>query len=222
MNLPLPGPVLAVDFGWVIFIVFIVIGILNTLLKAAGGKQQPPAAPRPPRPGQGRLQNEIDAFLKQVRGKEAPDDVPIEIVPEQERRPRPAGRRQQSKKPPQRPPRPKPQQSEPHDAPGSEIAARQSPGSRQLGEQVRSHHLEANVGEHVNQYMDDRVDEGVADHLGAFSEGRRTAAVQLPRAAAGRTHKLVSLLRDPVGVRQAIVLNEILSRPKGRRIQGES
>ena len=221
MTLLLPSPVLAVDISWVIFAVFIVIGILNAIFKAVGGKQQRPAAGgpgrQPPRPRNVRLQKEIDAFLQQVRGKVDADDVPIEIVPQQERRAQQAARRPQSKKPPRRPARPKPKSVERHAAPGAGAATREPPGSKRLGEQVRTHHLDRDVEEHVEEYLDHRVEESVKGHLGTSDEGRRAAAVQLPRAAPGRTHRLVSLLRDPAGVRQAIVLNEILSPPLARR-----
>ncbi len=230
MTFPLLGLVLAAGFNTWVFVAVMALAFVNWLFRMIGGVQQRPVAGGPPRqpprparrgPGDARLQNEIDAFLRQVTGKARREETPIEIVPEEERRPRQADRPRQRR--PRHPSRLQPEVVGRHTPPGLDIAAREAPGSEHLGEDVRTHHLERDVLEHLEDYMDDRVDEGVAEHLGAPSEARRTTAVHLPRAAPGQAHKLVSLLRDPAGVRQAILLNEILSPPKGLRTrQGNS
>ncbi|MCH7870604.1 MAG: hypothetical protein IID33_02785 [Planctomycetes bacterium] len=95
MWFPWPDPILAAN-GWlstVILIVMFLGWIMNLLSKQ--NKPAPPALGRrrqpPRRGGDDQLQSEIDSFLQEVGGeqpRERVDEVAIEIVADEERRPR--------------------------------------------------------------------------------------------------------------------------------------
>ena len=96
--------------------------------------------------------------------------------------------------------------------------------SSQLGGDVRSHvseHMEAGrITEHVATHLDHDVTEGVQQHLGAFGgdDAERFEIIDQRRQQTSATaRQIVDLLRDPNGVRQAILISEILSPPKGSR-----
>jgi hypothetical protein len=79
--------------------------------------------------------------------------------------------------------------------------------SGNLGAGVRSHQL----GNRVEASVVRDVTEPIQHDL-----GNRIAAATPPQEKP--IHPLVKILRDPIGVRQAILLNEILQRPNaGRR-----
>lgn len=222
-------PVLALDIGNFVTIAVIVVMILSGLSRLISERNQEQARAdvarrrQPGKPQDPRLNDEIDQFLREVAGRRKAEDAPIEIVPQQRRRPQ---RRQ--RQPPRRPParqrpaekvQPVPEQPKRKTPLGSSVTTRKGPGSNKLGTEVV---------EHVSEYMDDRierqvadhlqhsVDRGVALHLGRFGSGSFVPAAGMRQASAQspRTNQLVSMLRDPSSVRQAILLNEILARPK--------
>jgi hypothetical protein len=101
--------------------------------------------------------------------------------------------------------------------PGAELAQRKAPVSDDLGAQVRAH---------LNQYLDTSrmsqrakadlgtaVERAVRDHLGK-TETRGTDDQDSLTVAAQPGTPIVSLLRNPAGVRTAVLVNEILQRPK--------
>jgi hypothetical protein len=101
--------------------------------------------------------------------------------------------------------------------PGAELAQRKAPVSDDLGAQVRAH---------LNQYLDTSrmsqrakadlgtaVERAVRDHLGK-TETRGTEDQDPLTVAAQSGTPIISLLRNPAGVRTAVLVNEILQRPK--------
>lgn len=245
--------ILAAGIGDAISVIILVIAFLGWLLSLIGGKNQAPrggggGAHRPPRPRDDRISQEIDAFLREVSGSKRPqpgpqrrpppDEVPIEIVPEEERRPRLAERtrmqarrvqRQASQQPPVSSPRrtgieagaPATTQTQ-QQRRLSTISGRKTFDSDELGAQIRKHLAqymdEHRIDEDVQKDLRRAVDESVRQHLGAFSEGE--AGVEPARSAAGastRPGQMIQFLRNPTGIRQAIVLNEVLSPPVALR-----
>jgi hypothetical protein len=213
-----PAPVLAVDVSLLIFVAIVVISLIKWLFQTIANQQAAPAArPKPPAEDwrrRERLQEEIDQFSREMSGRRRTNDPAIEILPEtQRRRPSP-------------PPRARQTSYELTDddflpsrsTPGASIAERRLQ-TNHLGEEVQQHSviLGEGVRRHLQQYMDERVEQTVQQHLGTSGEGRKAAALVMPRAATGLQHKLAALLRDPQSVRQAILLNEILSPPLAQR-----
>lgn len=83
-----------------------------------------------------------------------------------------------------------------------------------VGSGVREH-VNEYIGQHVHQHMKKQID----DYVTADMSGGTVAAVvpdtqeQGHKAAA----ELIARLRSPEGMRQAILVNEILSRPRSLR-----
>jgi hypothetical protein len=217
------------------FILLIVIGFVYWIFqlvsqnKAKGRVDAGPRRPAGP-PRDRRIQSEIDDFLNEIGGgrkieKARDDDIFIEIAPEKERtgtrQPRRPGRSIQRKRSPQPQPVTEPPPADPpvHQRPGSGISERKSPGSTGLGRGVRKHvseHMrEGMVAEHVQEHLAHDVNKSVRQHLGTSFQDQKTQQQvdQSPTTA----HAIVKLLYEPSGMRQAIFLSEILSRPKGLR-----
>lgn len=188
----------AVEPGTIIIIVMAVISFISWILKLVNEKAQH-KAPRPAVPNRpardDRFEQEIDAFLQQVGGRRAVrrehEEVAIEVVPESELRERQAAERRERKL--------------------SSIEDRHVETS-QLGSAVRALHYEG---------LESKVEQDVGNHIGAAVEAdlgeavaRENSASQPP--APVRADDIVSLLRDPAGVRRAIIVNEILTRRKRR------
>ena len=193
-----------IDVSQVIGLCVFVISVLSWFINIIKGNT-PEGAPRPnpqkPKPPAAR--SEIEVLLEQVAGD----------------RQKPIRREQQ----PQSPRPPKPQQQRPTNVarstsprPGMQPAktAVKQPArisethlaSSNLGSEVRSHH----IGNRVDAAVQKEITAAVHHDL-----GNRIAAAQPPQEQS--IHPLVKVLRDPNGIRQAILLNEILQRPKARR-----
>jgi hypothetical protein len=191
-----------------------------------------PATPRRENP----FRNEIEQFLEEVgrrrpaaggpqrasneRGTAAPAmPRPVPLQPPVPRTPTPMQRNTGSpirpKSEPPKAPAPAASQTLPP-RPGTELAQRKAPVSDDLGAQVRAH---------LNQYLDSArlsqqaradlgsaVERAVLDHLGTTTAG--SADQDAANAAADPAASIVALLRNPTGVRTAILVNEILERPR--------
>jgi len=235
------SPILA-DIGTWIPIIVIVFMFINWIMNLASGKtnqsQRVGRRAQAPRPREGRIQGEIDVFLEQVRGKSVPHraakgtvDEPLEIVEVEELRHlvRPKRLKQFENNESSGPHKVTQLQlvtdarQQPKRKPGARIAERQVPGSKNLGDNIRQHvarRMKAGrVTSHVQQHLDHDVDQSVSEHLGSFSAEKRTVTV--PRISAGSASitpsGIVRLLRDPVGIRQAVLVSEVLRRPRPLR-----
>ncbi len=102
-------------------------------------------------------------------------------------------------------------QKSPQQKPSKQPQAVQQQSRRPSGDGVRQHveqhmtHLDTLVDDHVQSDIVDSVN----SHLGAFGVPDDTGRSKGAAAAA-----IVSALRSPNGVRQAILINEVLSRPR--------
>jgi hypothetical protein len=108
--------------------------------------------------------------------------------------------------------------------PGAEFADRHRAGRADLGSNVRSHlaeHMQTGtVDSSVQRHLAHNVNQSVVEHLGdtgGASPTAGTAATVLRRRTSADAAGILHLLRSRQGIRQAILLNEILSRPKSRR-----
>jgi hypothetical protein len=193
----IPPPLFA-DAGAVVGLLVLIFTVVGWLVNLANSQNNPPAPPpnrpRPPRPKGDRVQNEIDIFLQEVRGKNIPDeDVVLESLP-----PEPA---RQPRRPVPQPP--------PHEQPRPASRGRLAPHvESHVGETLASHHLAAHVGE--AQPSLDRPDPRTAGEMVALP----TLGGQSPKQAGT---PIVALFRNRESIQQAILVNEILSKPKSMR-----
>jgi hypothetical protein len=185
------------------------------------GGREAKARPRPDNPHR----NEIEQFLEEVgrrrpansqdrgelsRGQASPNapprpiarpqsmPVPIQRIPSAANRPKP--------EPPKSP--------APPTRPGAEMASRKGPGSEDLGTQVRDHlnqYLDSSrMSQRVKADLGSSVERTVREHLGK-TETSGTQEIEMPVVAGV---PILTLLQDPAGVRMAILVNEILERPR--------
>jgi hypothetical protein len=209
-------PVLA-DVGNAVYLIIVIVGGFITWIakvsKEDEQKRRAAGGGRGGGPRDERLRTEIDAFLQEVAAaKQGPRDVVAEFE-----QPPPA-RQQPPRQQPARQERPRPQQRQPR-RPAVGAKKRKPPRTSKLGSgvgrYVAEHMHPGEFAERVEIDVPDSIAQSVAKHLGKFSsEG------EAPVPATGASllaREMVEMLRNPSGVRQAIVVNEVLSRPKSLR-----
>lgn len=230
-------PALLADFGGFFAILFLLISFIGWIINMINA-QNPPPAPnrgpqRRPRARDSKVQNEIEQFLQEAMGnkqrarqEEVPADE-IEVVeaapPRRQpprRKPRPAGSGQRTV-----------ERSVVDPAASSE---RSRPGTAMAGRHLAPAELGSSVATHVQEHMRDRLAQETSQHLPAavpqtLVAQRELAAVRDTRTAAAArplfgavatvsdATGLIGELRSPAGVRKAIVLQEILARPRALR-----
>lgn len=229
--------VLLADIGGIFAIAFLLISFIGWIINLIN-TQNPPPAPnrgpqRRPRARDGKVQNEIEQFLQEAMGNKDPrarrEDVAddeIEILePGPKRRPpreRPKKVRTQvareskgSTEPSARPRRRKP---------GSGVTGRHMSPSP-LGQSVTSHvkeHMRERVSQESQTHLPHNVDKTVGLHLGEFTaddhDPRSTVVTRFrSRANVADPTGLINELRTQEGMRKAILLQEILAKPRGLR-----
>lgn len=226
-------PILA-DAGTYITLIFVILGFLGWIMNLTSNKNAPPPAaparPRQPMPARPhnrdeRIQSEIDIFLQEVGGRkpkartEEPSTRGIEI---EEPPPRPARRpvERPVRRPaaePVRPSAPSPAEAPPR--PEHRV------GSSDLGstirEQVARHIDKTRVDQTTKQHLSNVVERAVEHHLGTLGQqeaAQLAAAVEVATKAPEGVHPVIGLLRDPKGVRNAVLISEVLGPPRGRRV----
>ena len=162
-----------------------------------------PRQPQRPRPKPQSGRSEIEELLQELSGEK--------------RKPKPEQREQ-----PPRPPKPQPQperaRAKPKPAPQKPANLSPAPSSRPTARVSGSALPSANLGGNIRSHqLGNQIDVAVQKEVAAVSHdlGNRIGAA-LP-AQERPLHPLVKVLRDPNGIRQAILLNEILQRPKALR-----
>jgi len=216
-------PMVLVAFAAIAFVTW-VVNQINAQNKAAARRP----GPRPARPRNDRIQQEIDQFIQEAAGRRPPrkevlsaDEIEIVSPPTRGRRPGP-GRSAPASSRPARPAQPTPASVE---RPGQAAAQRHLTGSEQLGAGLTDHvrtHMDNRVGAEVQQHLPHKVDQEVSQHLGAFAAQAAGSAAQSADPLAGRRDAMPALLllgelRSPGGVRRAIMMQEILQRPRALR-----
>ena len=203
------------------------------------GPAEPAPAPRRDNP----FRNEIEAFLEDVGRRRSPSGGPPQrgeaergavstgppparpVVRQQPPKSmsvplqRTAGSSVRTKsEPPKAVAQAAPQTAAPR--PGAEMALRKAPVSDDLGAQIRahlSHYLDSSqLSQRAKADLGSAVDRAVREHLGNATAGGPQGQESL-NAAAEAGAPFLALLRNPSGVRNAILINEILGRPKGLR-----
>jgi len=197
-----------IEIGQLIGLAVVVISFLSWFVKQlkggdAPGGQAPPARPPADKP----LRSEIEVFLKELTKGEEPKRRPQQPP---QRKPAPAkAKTEKARKP--RPPEPAPQSGS-RKRPGSQLEQKHLATS-QLGQGLRSHLNEYMTQDRVTaeaqQFIGDRVDQAVEKDLGQMT------AAAIPRSKS--QHPLLALLAQPGGVRQALIMNELLQKPTALR-----
>ena len=227
-------PVIFAEIGGLFAIAFLLISFIGWIMNLINS-QNPPPAPnrgpqRRPQPRDRKVQSEIEEFLQEAMGakKRSRPDEEIEVGES-------PPRRQQQRRPPSRPKRRPPvartgnaQQSAPADRsrerskPGSNVASRHVTPSAELGKNVSSHvqeHMSRRVQSETEENLPHAVNQTVAEHLGEFTaDDRDTRATVKPvfqsQANVPDPNSLIAQLRSPAGMRQAVMLQEILAKPR--------
>ncbi|MEZ6057142.1 MAG: hypothetical protein R3C01_10595 [Planctomycetaceae bacterium] len=237
-----PSTLLAADPGGIVGIIFFVIAIIGWISnfisgqkEAADRKQRQKANPRVARNRDAKVQEELDAFLKEATGeqqtwrnKAVPIEVSlddIEVIETPTRKP-PAARQQ----PQQQKAKPTPQaQRKPQSTRTPNPVSRTAPGAPSGPRPVSAiqltgsaSHLASNVNQHVEEHLKRQVSQSVHEHLGDFTATGKnsvTGSGQLDT----RYHRpspgtiMMQKIRSEYGMRAAVVMSEILSPPVSRK-----
>ncbi len=191
------------EIQFVVFLVFALISLFRAMNQAKNKNQQEQVNRGEAPARRQKVQSEIEAFLTEVKSA-AGTAAPEQQQQQQEARKRARQRRRQQARKAQ-------QQAQP------EVA------SRPLGSGI-SDHVDSYISQHVEDHVDSKVDglvevdiaDTVKDHLG----DRATELPKPTRASAAdddASARFRELLKSREGVRQAILLNEVLARPRSLR-----
>jgi hypothetical protein len=227
------SPLLAAkgDWSWVFFAGVILVSALVQAISRRRQQAERAKASKPAPPKRdSRFRNEIEVFLEEV-GRRQPGEGPGrsparsgEAGPAMRSRPAPRPPAvPQAARPPEPPRRPQvepdgtePAPSRPSSPPGRGIANRKSPVSDDLGAQVRAHlaqYLDSSrFSQQIQADIGNAVERALRSHLGGSLAPPAADAVQ-----PGAAHPIVALLHQPQGVRNAVLINEVLARPKSLR-----
>lgn len=201
----LPLVLARIDPPQIIGLVVVVISVLSWLVNVIQGNN-PDGMPRPkqqkpkPRPSRNELEDLLQELNVEKRKPNPPPPPPRQAKPQVDRS------RQKQKAP--RPGAPPPY------APSRPATSRPAapipdlkvvPSIASIGGAVRSQHL------------GHRVDDAVALDIASGVEQDLGVRAPLAQPISVAVHPLVKVLRDPNGMRQAVLLNEILQRPKSLR-----
>ncbi len=234
-------PLLSAGFSELIGLIVVMVSIIGWVIKQAQGNNQqlPPPVQRPGRRREERNADELDSFLQQVN-RQPEQRQPEQRQSNQG--PRGNGNQNRSRPPAtQRPPaktvqrqQPAPAQQAPRrlvedSASRREAAAQGASGSGGVAQHVREHMAER-IGEEAKRDVGQGIKDSVLHNMGTGlvapvetgTSVRKTAtqlfakepATAAECCAADRMASLRKMLNNPESIRQAIVIQEILNRPK--------
>ena len=210
MPLPMPEPILAaLNLGQIFGLIVFTITVISWFVNLVQGNQAN-GAPRPRNRPKDPVQSELEKFLQEVVGGKRPAEqnrsAPSAVPQQKSSRSTNEKKGAKSKSQQQRP-------------------AKSGSGAQRQGERVvqstmpttnfddgvRSHHLQTTVEPgRIGAAVQRDIDGAVLQDLGS-DRSRETGQ------RADNPHPLIVALRNPAGVRQAILLNEVLGKPKALR-----
>jgi hypothetical protein len=157
------------------------------------GEMRPQGQPPKPKTLEDKLRQEVEQFLRQVQGEEPKKPTP---------------QKKQVVVAPQKPaPRPEPQRRSPRKSIESLVSADMS--TADITEHASKLGLEVS---HADEKMTAHLQERFQHQLGAFQQSQQpTETRRRPKNDAAA--EIAKLMRSPQGVRQAILVSEILRRP---------
>ncbi len=206
------APLFAADeFGTIVSLIVIVMGAIGWVINLISNQNQPKAPPPRRKPREEREPEEISMFL------DATSPQPSRQPQKQNRKPQ-----QQKPTPQQKPPRRESLQDqnrrEASTRPGQELSQRGMQGSN-LGGGIRARgaEMDQKVSKDVAAMAGQApVAASVTQHLGTFAAGEAAA-----RKASGESTEaaqvIIAALRNPAAIKQAILVNTLLSPPPGLR-----
>ncbi len=188
----------------IIVFIAVVSGIISSIKEAAAKNSKVSAAPQQP----SRAQSEIEAFLSGAQSQPVSPQKPASPPP------RPAQQASRTKQ--------NPRQKSQKNTPVKTKSTADAQKPRSVGSGV-SEHVDSFIGQHVKSHMGRDVDafvnkdinERVKSHLGSQS----SQPVEMTSSDTGSkaADDLLGVLKSRVGVRHAILVNEILSKPLALR-----
>lgn len=203
-------PILADAGGSIVFVIVLVISIVSWLVNLVQGNNPKGVKPKQrPRPDQG--QSDLEKFLQEVVGnKPQPQQEKPRPAPKQ---PRPQGQKKAKAKQPAQQRPAAAQTPATSDRPGARLQQTHL-ASAGLGESIRSNTMDQRtIDSFVKKDIDNSVrrdiDDAVQRDIGA--DGTLSSIQRTP------IHPLIQAMRSPGGVKQAIMMAEILGRPKSLR-----
>jgi len=188
----------------IIVFIAVISGIINSIREASAKNARPV-----PQPSQrSRAQTELEAFLSGT--------TPTQQQPQSSPRPQRPAQQQQARQ--KQTPRVKsPKKQAPVETPAGRSTRPHSLGSGLadhvdsfIGDHVRSH-----MGRDVDAYVNKDIGERVKSHLG--SQSSRPVEMSSSDTGSRAADELLSVLKTRVGVRHAVLVNEILSKPLAMR-----
>lgn len=200
------------DFIVPLFVLIsVILGMINSAKQAAA--RNVPAPPRTPMtPAQesmGRFLEGTPTEVRQQPNLQRPQNPPNQGSRSQQR---PQQRQKQNqKKNPQK-----------QSAASQQEQARTNPKPRNVGSGVSEHvdsfigdHVRSHMGRDVDKFVKKDIDERVRSHLG--SQSSKPVEMSARDTGSAAAADILSILKTPAGVRHAILVNEILSRPRSLR-----
>ena len=200
------------DFIVPLFVVIsVIVGMINSVKQAAAKNAAAPQNPPPQRPAMTSAQETMARFLDGLPPEDRTQAPPQRPQNQQGQNPRPQQRqKQQQKKNPQKQPQASQQQPKNSQKPRSVGSGVSEHVDSFIGDHVRSH-----MGRDVDNFVKKDIDERVKSHLG--SQSSKPVEMSASDTGSAAADDILSVLKTPAGVRHAILVNEILSRPKSLR-----
>jgi len=231
-------PCILADFESFVGIVFFLIAFVGWVINLVNQNQDPTKQNKGPRRNQPQagnrkqdVQGEIDQFLNQSRRRKGEpnrpgnDDIEVVSAPGQQRRPPRRRRTRQEVWEQQTGQQPQPLSQETtapavQPRPGEALASRHLASTSKKRKKSRKQLSQLN--EKIQQDLPHSIDASVSTHLHTFSANSKQATGQIALSSTTRNYKtkgniVGGLLRSKKNIRDAIILNEILSPPKSRR-----
>jgi hypothetical protein len=201
------------DFIVPLFVLISVIAGMINSAKQAAAKNAAPPQPRPPlTPAQesmGRFLDGLPLEDRQQTASQRPQNQPNQGSRQQRQR-------QPQKKNPQKQPAASKQQAK------SQQQPQKGQKPRSMGSGVAEHvdsfigdHVRSHMGRDVDNFVKRDIDERVRSHLG--SQSSKPVEMSASDTGSAAADDILSVLKTPAGVRHAILVNEILSRPRSLR-----
>lgn len=212
-------------------VLFVVIAFVSWIFNVIKANKEVPGGGLQPRPQGGRrvdndLQAEINRFLNNAMGKNDDGEL-IEVLEEDESAPRRPTKSQRKSGKSQRQTRgqsstpPLEKTAAASSRSDSRVSQRGVPGSRDLGSGVRQHlaeHMQDRMVKQAQDHFAHGVAEKVEHDLGAFLvptlQRSATAAVITHNEATITASGVAEIVRNPATLKQAFVMNLVLTRPK--------
>lgn len=214
-------------FQLIVIVAFFAFSMIRGLMKSAkeNAEKQARLAQRGDPNRKQRVQGEIDAFLSEVsggRGEQKP-----------KRRRKGGQRSQENKQQAQRDRAELQRQQQIKQRREATRARRQAESQAATAPERRMGSMGSGISEHVDEYITQHVEEHIDNDVEEYVEATIVDSVeahlgtrrsQMPeqigvrskeRSAAAKS--VVTMLKDPKGVRNAILINEILAPPRGLR-----